>query len=319
MFWKKKVNPSPLGVPLHELELFLGLPGISGIKCKRDGDALIAVHRHYSIRVEVVPPDEGEAESGPIKAVVRVVTELPQPICTLLEKSPARSMATFNAFATLGAIYKKGGKFFIGSRVTIHEGDDVWSKLHFPLLMHDVISGVEALFGAIRRTITGEASRGGVSLWHGSDMRQVHDCMSKLCVCTVSEDGFTAEFGLMPGAFTAAEGHHKTALFQMETRQPHPELGGGLVCILEMPHVADTEARAADICSHLNVMEMEAHDLPPHFGAWCLGRMGRNPAYVSYLHNALHSTPGIATNFAIWAMNRAMWANAMLASMGVKA
>lgn len=66
-------------------------------------------------------------------------------------------------------------------------------------------------------------------------------------------------------------------------------------------------------------MEMAAHDLPPHFGACCPGRLGNNPAYVSFLPNALYSAPGIAVNASLWAMNRAQWASAMLAAMGVSA
>jgi hypothetical protein len=37
---------------------------------------------------------------------------------------------------------------------------------------------------------------------------------------------------------------------------------------------------------------------------------------VSFLPNALHSTYGIAVNVALWAINRAQWANAMLPSLG---
>jgi hypothetical protein len=53
---------------------------------------------------------------------------------------------------------------------------------------------------------------------------------------------------------------------------------------------------------------MAAHDLPPHFGAWCEGKLGNNPAYVSFLPNALHKVPGVAVNTAFWAMRRASWA-----------
>ncbi len=36
------------------------------------------------------------------------------------------------------------------------------------------------------------------------------------------------------------------------------------------------------------------------------------------LPNALHFAASIAVNTAFWAMNRAQWANAMLASLGVR-
>ena len=68
----------------------------------------------------------------------------------------------------------------------------------------------------------------------------------------------------------------------------------------------------------LNNMEMAARDLPPHFGAWCTGKLGNNPAYLSFLPNALHSVSGIAANVAVWALGRAQMANAVLASLGVR-
>ena len=64
-------------------------------------------------------------------------------------------------------------------------------------------------------------------------------------------------------------------------------------------------------------MKMAECDSPPHFGAWCEGRLGGNTAYVSFLPNALYSVNGIALNASIWALHRAQWANRVLASMGV--
>ena len=100
--------------------------------------------------------------------------------------------------------------------------------------------------------------------------------------------------------------------------EPHPEFGGGLFCLLEMPHRISDEDRLMEICLQLNRMEMAARALPPHFGAWCPGNLGNNPAYVSFLPNILHSVPGIAVNIAVWATGRATWANTVLTSMGAR-
>ena len=54
MFWKKKSDPNPLGVPLGDLALMLST---GTIKASIDGNALLAKHDHYTTRVEVVPPD----------------------------------------------------------------------------------------------------------------------------------------------------------------------------------------------------------------------------------------------------------------------
>lgn len=167
--------------------------------------------------------------------------------------------------------------------------------------------------------MTNEGQRGGTSQWTEPDFVRVESYLSRMCLCTTGGLGLTAEFGLNEGAVSAAAGHHKTTLFQLMADQPHPELGGGLFCLLQMPHQLQDEHRLNQVCLQLNNMEMAAHDLPLHFGAWCPGKLGNNPAYISFLPNPLHAASGIAVNSAFWAMNRAQWANAMLASLGVRA
>jgi len=315
MFWSKKPDPKPLGVHLDDLLLMLKP---TSIKASRDGNAIIARHEHFTTRVEVIPPESRESENGPIRAVVRIKTDLPQPLQKIFES--AEAMSAFNSMAALGALTTERGNTYVGSRLTIYDADDdSWRNLHLPLLMFTTISGAEAILGGIRRTLTNEDGRGGASAWTSDDMDLVQQYLSDLCVCTAGGLGFTAEFGLAEGMVTAATGDHKTALFQLLADQPHPELGGGLFCLLQMPHQVGDQNRLRQVCSQLNTMEMQAHDLPPHFGAWCEGRLDNNPAYVSFLPNAMRMVNGIAVNAAFWAINRAHWANAMLASLGIRA
>ncbi len=248
-----------------------------------------------------------------------MITELPAPILGMFRGRESSATAAFNALAALGALYQDGQTVRIGSRLTIYEAEDAWGTLHLPLLAFTTICGSEAILGGLRRTLTSEKPRGGASHWTERDMTHVESYLSKLCVCTTGGRGLTAEFGLADGPGSAIAGDHKTALFQLMADQPHPELGGGLFCLLQMPHQVRDEDRLAKICLQLNQMEMAAHDLPLHFGSWCPGRLGNNPAYVTFLPNALHSASGIAVNTGFWAMNRAQWANAMLASLGVRA
>lgn len=167
------------------------------------------------------------------------------------------------------------------------------------------------------RSFTGGELNDSESKWTDEDLDRVERNLSTICVCNPGHQGLTAEFGLRDGEVSAAIGHHRTALWQLRTDEPHPEMGGGLFCILQMPHQIDDESKLNKIIIQLNQMEMAPHDMPPHFGAWCIGRMDNNPAYVSFLPNTLHSVNGIALNFSIWANARAQWANAMLASLGV--
>ena len=105
MFWNRKPNATPLGVPLGDLMTMLAP---TTIKASLHDNALIADHGHYTVRVEVVPPEVRESENGPIRAVVRVVTELPAPLSPLFRGREAPATATFNTFAALGALYQGG-------------------------------------------------------------------------------------------------------------------------------------------------------------------------------------------------------------------
>lgn len=314
MFWNKKNTNNNLGVPLSDLELMLKP---TSIKTKLKGNTLTAQHEHYTTRIEVLPPDNQTSGDEPIRAVVRVVTELPEPFVALIQGQEADATAAYNSFAALGALYTDQGNVYIGSRLTIYDVEDAWSTLHLPLLMITAISGAEATLGALRRTLTNEGHRGGASEWSEHDFAQVANLLSRGCVCTTSGLGLTAEFGLGGGEVSAARGDHHTALFTMTADQPHPELGGGLFCLLQMPHQLDDVQQLKKLCLQLNSMEMAARDLPPHFGAWCPGKSGNNPAYVSFLPNPLHEVTGIASNTAAWAMSRARWANAQLKSIRV--
>ena len=59
--------------------------------------------------------------------------------------------------------------------------------------------------------------------------------------------------------------------------------------------------------------------LPPHFDVWCPGTLGNNPDYGSARRNLRCGASVSAVNAALWATNGATWANAMLASLGVRA
>jgi hypothetical protein len=319
MFRKRHAATNPLGVELGDL---LELLEPTSVKASLEGNTLTARHERYTVRVEVLPPDKaGSTVPGiridPIRAVVRVVTDVPPEVAEVFRAPEA--IATANAFAALSALCSTADKVYIGSRLTIFENEQAWQSLHLPLLLSTVICGTDAIFGALRRTYSDESPREDSSDWTEGDIEVTESYLSRLCVCTTGGLGLTAEFGLSESAASAATGDNDTALLQLAADQPHPELGCGLLCSLQMPHQISGDARLREVCAQLNDMEMAAHALPPHFGAWCVGNLGNNPAYVSFLPNALHSVSGIATNAAFWAMHRARWANAVLASLGVGA
>lgn len=276
---------------------------------------MVVSQEKYTTRISVLNPPKGRSNNGQIRAIVRITTVLPaqmQEVVTAPEMT-----VVMNRYAALGALTWQRNQVFVGSRLTVYEAEDSWKKLHVPLLLLAVLSGTEAILGAIRRSLYNENGREGNSAWTADDLEQVNHYLSQVCICTVGRKHFTAEIGLEAGNVSATAGHHATALLELMNDEPHPELGGGLFCLLQMPHRLKDHKELMQICVQLNTMEMEAQDQPPHFGAWCAGTLGDNPAYVSFYPNFLHSVDGIAVNAATWAVNRAEWSNRVMESLGV--
>lgn len=316
MFWNKKPDPRPFGIPLDGLEISLKA---GNMKTERDGNALIARQNGITTRISVDQPKDRQTEDGMIQAVVTIRNELPAELAPFLGKSEA--ISAFNPMTTIGALMVERGKPVIGSRITVYEGENAWD-LQVHLVMAAALVSAQTMMGAVRRVLTGEGSNSDQdtsSSWTDDDMDEVQGYLSKMSVCTAGGGGLTAEFGLRSGNLSAAQGDHYTALWKLNTEQPHPEAGGGLFCLLEMPHQIPDEAHLGLIVDKLNALEMSPLDLPPHIGAWCPGSLGNNPAYVTFLPNYLHDKQGLALNVSFWAVNRAQWANAMLASLGVRA
>lgn len=82
--------------------------------------------------------------------------------------------------------------------------------------------------------------------------------------------------------------------------ETHPLVGKGIQCSLETP-LSGQEPRSAATVSELNHWEQSRADLPPHFGAWCIGL--RSLAYVSFVPTQL-CVPGLPHNLAVWSAAR---------------
>jgi hypothetical protein len=263
----------------------------------------------------VSAPEIAESVDGKISAIVTIKTELPAEFSSFFTKPALVSM--INRMATLGAVTQEKGKHFVGSRLTVYEGEDAW-RVEFGLILFSVIGATDTIIAATRKVFTQEAPReAGPSAWTERDFEIAKSYLSRVCVCTTGGLGLTAEFGIRAGEVSAAAGHHYTALWQMIADQPHPEMGGGLFCLLNMPHEIADKDKLDKVVTELNRLEMQGNDLPPHFGAWCHGVRDTNPAYVSFLPNALHGSDGIAVNMSFWAKSRAQIADAMLRTIGV--
>jgi hypothetical protein len=295
---------------------------VMDLTVSRERNALVVRrNEHFSTRIEIAPHQEGDSPIGPIKSVVQIRTDLPDEMARMIVgKRKMDRLAVMNRVASLGALTFDGQRVFVGSRLTIFESENAWN-IHEPLILMSIIGAADAILRGTEAALNGEKIDSDESAWQASDFEQVEEMMSGRCVCSISETGFTAEFGLRPGATTACAGDwNSTALWSIRANEPHPVVGGGLFCLLQLPHRVSDESRLTEVLAQLNRLEMHPHALPPHFGAWCEGKVGGNPAYVSFLPNVLHRlAPGIAANMTVWASARAQWANITLASMGISA
>jgi hypothetical protein len=308
---KKDYDPRPLGAPLDDLQKAIGQ---TNLKASRDGNSLIVQNENLITRIEVIPPANRECGDATIKAIVQIKTELPKEIADLARDS--KITGSFNRMATMGAPTIDKDRYFIGSRLTIYEREGAW-KLHRGILLSTAILAADSLLRAVHRVFTKEEPLSRASAWTAQDLNLVESHLSKICVCSTGDLRLTSLLSLRSGNGSAMFGDHHTALWQIFADQPHPALGGGLFCLLELPHRIVDESRIAPILNRLNQMEMAPNDLPPHFGAWHPGNLGNNPAYISFYPNVMHDIEGIALNASIWALHRAEWADAALASLGV--
>jgi hypothetical protein len=97
----------------------------TSIKASLEGRQLVARHEHYTVSTEVVSPENRESENGPVRAVIRMTTDLPRQVIELFKEPEATvaMMNDFNTFAALGALSSDRGKVYIGSRLTIYEAN----------------------------------------------------------------------------------------------------------------------------------------------------------------------------------------------------
>ena len=237
---KRRPNLRPLVPPL---DLVLAVLSTTDLSAKQEGDSVVIGHASLTSRIDVVPPTNRESENLPIRLVVRVKTELPEEFGAMFAKP--EMTAAINGMATLGALTVESGQTFVGSRLSIYEDAENLLDLHVGLIVSAAVGATDSLLGAVRRTVTGEGGKEQESAWSADDMDEVRKFLSLKCVCTTGGRGLTAEFPLRDGVVSSVMGDRHTALWQLAADHAHPEMGGGLFCLLEMPHQVKDEQRKA--------------------------------------------------------------------------
>ena len=74
----------------------------------------------------------------------------------------------------------------------------------------------------------------------------------------------------------------KTSLLMIENNQPHPLFGNGLLVRLQLPILVAPDTLPA-LVNEINLWEMNAADMPPFVGSWCIDPQFPSPAFVMFI------------------------------------
>jgi hypothetical protein len=99
-----------------------------------------------------------------------------------------------------------------------------------------------------------------------------------------------------------------SALIKLETRQPHPHWGHGLLVTMQLPMFYPLDV-TIDQAAELNFLEFLLWTGFPLMGCWhnARSRGGQEGvAFTQFLPNAVYK-PGLATQSAFWFLERARW------------
>jgi hypothetical protein len=105
----------------------------------------------------------------------------------------------------------------------------------------------------------------------------------------------------------------EAAMIRLQTDQPHPALGSGLLATVQLPFLQDEET-TCERCAWLNFFEYFGWSEVPQLGSWhpaetAAGLFETRSAF--FIPNALHK-PGLAANAALWQFGRVRWAKGQL-------
>ena len=132
-----------------------------------------------------------------------------------------------------------------------------------------------------------------------------------------SATGFTAEFpyaGPRPAvALAGSQSPVETALLQVFTDQPHPQLGSGALVVLSLPVklAADDKDGTAAYANALNFLEGTTDTGTSMLGAWCVDPTDPDStAFVTFVPSAI-ARGGILENLCVYNAVRTTWAHSV--------
>ena len=309
-----KEYSNPFGVPFHTI---LNSLDDTTLDITQNKTEAIIKSKQSETFIKILKPDLVTEDNQIVSSVITIKTKLPKFFDKFIDNYDA--IRTLNRFSSLGAITLIDDENYIGTRLTMYEGDNSWN-LHIPLITMTVLYAELSIIGALEKLGSNQPAPSDRSHWQPSDFKTIEQYLSKICVCNSDDNGFTAEFPLTENATSAGiSGKMETALLTLKRNENHLALGGGLFSLLSMPHNFENQKELFHLAKKFNQFEMQSIDLVPHYGAWTTGNE-TTLSYVSFLPNLIYEingTKNIAVNLAIWSSMRANSANKWLAAEGI--
>jgi hypothetical protein len=256
--------------------------------------------------------------------------------CRVLEIAEARSelpeslhdftsetMAVFNTVAALGALLRDpaSGWPVIVSRAPLL-AEEEGSLGHYGMLLHAAaLSHPEQLVTAFMLAEEGgvrpgvaypRRPEGEPSPWPAADFEQAAASMRRRgYAVSASATGLEAELDWPSTGEPGGTGPRCPSELVFSTNEPHPLLGDGLRCRLGLPLEFRSKERVIQLINALNLLETQAMDAPPLFGAWCQVPHRNRIAWVSFLPDSLRA-PNLVANLAAWTVNRHWFARELI-------
>lgn len=227
----------------------------------------------------------------------RKLTEVAEVRTELYEEFQGMSdpmVADLNSWASLGAALREPetGRVVVYSRCPIYTTDDAVLG-HYGLLLHaaamahddQVIAGVCVGAGRdmpehLRQPIRGEDDE---APWGLADFRAWAKRLNERRLpATATADSLMASLPWSPAADFPGTDRGSGIVLVLHTGIPHPLLGSGLHCRLELPVEMEDDDIVAWV-NRLNLLERERLSAGPGFGAWCPVPGQPRIAWLSFL------------------------------------
>ena len=232
--------------------------------------------------------------------------------------------ATWNLSVSTSAVLPHTEKepAAIFCRASIFADDkEVVESLYAPIITTEAYMQPQ-LFAAIAENWTGKgaaffglADADSLPPFTADEFLEIRDiCHSRGIDASASATGSTIEFAWDPDAISSTRSaltgdavadwaQHRTSLCTISADETHPYLGRGLLATLRLPLTFSSDEELVGMVTSLNRFEVKGVDMPPFFGAWCIGPM-RTVAFVSFIPNEIFM-PGLARSQFQWMGHRA--------------